>query len=167
MLKKVNNFLAIIVDNLSWIILSFMTIIVTFQVLNRNVFHMEAMWTEEIAKYMFVWLIMLASAVATNLKEHITVDMIFQLWPCKVTQVLGMVGDFIHTAYYFILLYSTYKWASGFKGILTEVSRIPVQIFYYMLPACAMVMLLYQLGHTVDSVKTLISGRDAVGGEKA
>ena len=55
-------------------LLATMVVIVFFQVVMRYVFQASLSWSEELARYLFLWLIWMGAAWATKLRCHISID---------------------------------------------------------------------------------------------
>lgn len=51
-----------------------MTVVIFYQVTQRYLFGQPTIWSEELARYLFVWLVMLASAIAIRKNRHIRID---------------------------------------------------------------------------------------------
>jgi TRAP-type transport system small permease protein len=47
-----------------------------FQVVARNLIHVTAMWTEELAKFLFVFIVFLGSATLMEREEHISISIL-------------------------------------------------------------------------------------------
>lgn len=154
-LRKFNECGHWLMDNLSWIAMAALSLVVLFQVVNRNTVAIGAIWTEEVARYLFVWTIMTASVCAVYRLEHITVTTIFQLWPCLVTDVIKVVGDCFTVAFYAFFTYATAVWTMNSTKILTEITQIPIWIVYCILPICGVFMFTMQVEHLIDHIKAV------------
>ena len=154
-LKKINSVTGALMDNLTWVVMAALTLVVLFQVLNRNVFRLGAVWTEEVARYLFVWTIMTASVPAVRRLQHITVTTLFQLWPCKPTDIIKVVGDCFTVVFYAFFTYATTVWTLKSTSIMTEITRIPIWIVYCILPICGLCMLLMQIEHLITHVQEI------------
>lgn len=56
-------------------------ILVALQVLFRYVFSFSAPWTEEIARFMFIYLTFIGSALCMREKTHITIEVLIEVLP--------------------------------------------------------------------------------------
>lgn len=61
---------------------------VALQVLFRYVFSYSAPWTEEIARFMFVYLTFIGSAVCMKERTHITIEVLTDFLPQKVRSII-------------------------------------------------------------------------------
>jgi TRAP-type C4-dicarboxylate transport system permease small subunit len=73
-------------DYFTVLLMLFLLFIVFFQVLNRFILHIPLSWTEEAARYGFVWLSLFGAVKALQTGSHIKVDIfINNLKPKTVT----------------------------------------------------------------------------------
>jgi len=61
--------------------------ITTFTVFTRYLINYVPSWSEEIPRYLLVWITYLGAALAIKYKEHISLDVFFNLLPLKARQV--------------------------------------------------------------------------------
>jgi TRAP-type C4-dicarboxylate transport system permease small subunit len=69
------------VDRLIGALLILMFLATLYQVLARNVIHVPAMWPEELAKFLFVFIVFLGSATLMEREEHITITVLSDRLP--------------------------------------------------------------------------------------
>lgn len=75
-LKGFNFYANEIVKKLLIVTFSSMTILIFLQVLFRYVFKSSLSWSEELARYLFIWLTFLGASIATREKSHINVSVL-------------------------------------------------------------------------------------------
>jgi TRAP-type transport system small permease protein len=69
------------VNRLNGALLALMFLTTFFQVLARNVFFVTAMWTEELAKFLFVFIVFLGSATLMESETHIRISILADRLP--------------------------------------------------------------------------------------
>ena len=83
----------------------FVTIAVVFiQVICRHVFHNSLSWSEELARYIFVWQIWLGASYAAMMKKHINITVAREKFPQKVQVVLEILVDVIWFAFAMLMV---------------------------------------------------------------
>jgi TRAP-type C4-dicarboxylate transport system permease small subunit len=100
MLETYEKILTGITAVVKWVMLFFASVIfvvICFTVFTRYLLNYVASWSEEIPRYMLVWITYLGAGLAVNYKEHISLDVFFSLMPARARQVghlilNGMVG---------------------------------------------------------------------------
>ena len=154
--KKVCSVLNVIVIFL----LSALSCTVFFQVLNRMFFHLVMPWTEEISRYLFVWMLLTGAARSTYLRIHVVVDVIPTLWPGRKSDITTYVANVITTIFYVLLIYFGFKWA--FKSAGTAPTSVRIDFFYIniVLPISFCLMLLFHIQHLVADFKKLFLNKN-------
>ena len=81
------------------------------QVVCRYVFSYPLTWSEELARFMFIWSTFLS--IGFCLKEGISlkIDTLISLFPKKVQAVILLLGDVVMTVFFLYLLPSAWEFA--------------------------------------------------------
>jgi TRAP-type C4-dicarboxylate transport system permease small subunit len=58
------------------VVFGFLTAVVTLQVLSRFVFHAPVIWSEEAARFLFFWVVLLGAAMSVKDRRHFVIDVI-------------------------------------------------------------------------------------------
>ncbi len=157
LLTTINNKLMRV---LNWIIVLSMVFLVTsisLQILNRFVMKIPMAWTEEYAKYFFVWLAMFGSAKAVREKSHIFVDILEVIIRGKISQVCGFIADCVSMVFFATLLYVSVPWTIKNFDVNTEsIPELSMGMFYLCIPAAAAVMILFGLEVTIARFKEVL-----------
>lgn len=73
-------------------------VLIALQVFTRYIMHAALPWTEEVARMVLVWTVMLGAAIAMERKEHYAITMLsahfrggMRLWVLVITNLLGAV----------------------------------------------------------------------------
>ena len=99
---------------LNWLIvlcMAFLTVMIFLQIVNRFVFKVPMPWTDEFAKYSFVWLAMYGSAKAVREKSHIFVDILDMYLKGTLGKICSYAAEIISLTFYVILLAVSTPWA--------------------------------------------------------
>lgn len=88
---KVRRLLDQISEKLSIFIIGLMVILVVWQVVSRYVFKTPVPWSEQLAKYLFVWLVLINGAYMFGKKGHMNISFFKGLMPQKIQQILDYV----------------------------------------------------------------------------
>ncbi len=93
--KKFNR----IEEWLSVAVLVAILILLTYQVVMRFVFHNTNSWSEELARYLFIWLVYISAAYAIYKNAHIKIDAVKSLYPKKIRKYIPILGNVIFLIY--------------------------------------------------------------------
>ena len=81
------------------VLISLMTIIIFIQVVMRYVFQNSLVWSEELARYIFIWLIYLGLSYGAKMMKHIKIDAALSLFPKMARPYVVILGDILFLAF--------------------------------------------------------------------
>lgn len=76
-------------------LLSAMTLILAVQVFMRYVMGASLSWSEELARYLFIWLIYLGISFGARQMRHIKIDAALKLFPSGMRPGVVILGDIL------------------------------------------------------------------------
>jgi len=126
-------------------IFSLMVLVVFAQVVWRFVFNNPFPWSEELARYLQVWLILLASVACIRKGRHLAVDFFTQVLPFKVAKIfklLSLVCILLFTGVLFVV--SIHLIQITIHQI-TPAIRVPIMVVYLAFPVSAFLMFMETL----------------------
>ncbi len=131
-----------------------MTADVLWGVFTRYVFNAQADWTEELARFLLIWIGILGAAYAAGQRMHLAIDLLMpKLDAAKQRQlqwVISLLILFFATTVMVIgglrLLYITHT-----LGQLSAALRIPMTIVYAVLPLSGLLVIYYKLHELMQS----------------
>src|SRR5665648_1208808 len=87
----------------------FFTLLITLQVINRYVLSFIEIgsistWSEELARYTFIWIAYVGAALVIKKRGNINVDGIVRKLPVSWRQCLNLVGSLLTFALFYILI---------------------------------------------------------------
>jgi len=120
-------------------------IVVFAQVIWRFVFNDPFSWSEELARYLQVWIILLASSVCIHEGSHLAVDYLVHYLPFRYRKSLALFVTILMMVFVSVLI------GAGIKMIITAQSQtspalhIPIGAVYLVFPVAGTLMLLESL----------------------
>ncbi len=72
-----------------------MSIIIFIQVVCRYVFQNSLTWSEEMARYMFVWLVYFSVSYTARREKHIRIDAAINIYPKKARPYIEILSEVI------------------------------------------------------------------------
>jgi TRAP-type C4-dicarboxylate transport system permease small subunit len=133
----------------------FMSILITvtfLQVLFRFVLRIPAVWTEEVARMSFVWLIFLGAAIAVKEGGHLALDMITAAMPPRVRTVMQYWVLTLILALSGIILYAGGNYCLRSAGKVAVTLPIPSNCVYLAVPISAAMMIFFSLELIADKM---------------
>ena len=90
------------------VLMSGMAILLAIQVFMRYVMSASLSWSEELARYMFIWLIYLGISYGAKIMKHIKIDASLGLFPVRIRPYIVIVGDVVFLLFSIYITYSAY-----------------------------------------------------------
>ena len=155
-LLKIKNKLDTVLKWILVFIMAAMTINVLWQVFSRFVLQNPSSITEELARYMLIWLGILGASYVAGQKMHLAIDLLSTKLKGKSKSYLEIV---IQTA---ILLFSFFVMVvGGFRLVqitltLNQISaalQIPLGYVYIVIPVSGIIMMFYAVTFIVEEIK--------------
>ncbi len=155
-----------ILEIVSTIILSAMTVIVVYQVVARYVFNSPSSITGTLSQYLFVWMIMFGSAYVYGSNEHLTIDILKDKFKPKMNMIVEIISNIC--LFIFILavcvvggwLYTTKQAVQIDPSLL-----ISKAVMYVSVPFTGVITLYYAIYNCVRAVKNYHEGKRNFGDE--
>src|SRR5512136_2063238 len=129
--------------------------ITTVTVFTRYLLNFVPSWSEEVPRYLLVWITYLGAALAVKFKEHISLDVFFNLMPLRARQVGHLLLNGLIAVVGTIMVVYGIALVSQFKDDLME--SIPVTNFwlYLVMPISGTLMLLFIIQDTWKGILRL------------
>ncbi|MDR2398216.1 MAG: TRAP transporter small permease [Spirochaetaceae bacterium] len=134
------------------------------QILFRFVLKMPASWTEETAKYAFIWMTFVGSSLGAKIHGHIRVDMFENALRGRTRLLVNWLNQLI------FLVFSVIMTVVGIRMCVSLLSRpqlspalkIPMQWIYAALPVGMGLMVVRIALNLVFQIKAAVSGKGEV-----
>lgn len=115
---------------LSMSLLVAMFMLVILQVISRYVFSSPLPWTEELARYVMIWMIFVASAHLTSTGEHIVITLIDKVLPPAGVKAVIVLSYLIVAVACFFLLAPGWKFVSRMFRASSPAMSLPMGWVY-------------------------------------
>lgn len=129
--------------DISSLLILYVTVVVIFvQVIARYILKVALPWTEEFARYAFIWLIFLANAMAERQKEHFRVSYFVEQAPRRVRYVFWVLGEILIFIFFIWLLVDSLQFVRMGKRMISTVLQLRLDWVYWALPVAVLFSLL-------------------------
>ena len=148
---------------LNWVlalIMTVMLVVVSAQVWYRFVLNDPLAWSEELARYLFVWISFLGSAVGVRMQVHLGIDLIDKVLSPRGRKIMTLV---VHLAIQIFLVVIIYWGVRILKVVQFQKSAsmgIPMTYAYLAVPVGSGLMLINSLRLTWDVLRTSIQDKE-------
>lgn len=109
MYNKISIYLEKTLNIIMAIALAIMVVLVFGNVILRYFFNSGITWSEEMSRYLFVWLTFLGAISAFKNNEHLGVDMVIKRLPIKMKKVTLVISDLMMLFVLILILDGSWK----------------------------------------------------------
>ena len=155
-IQKVDKCLSMIENAVIILGLSAMFLILLAQVIMRYVFSCPLTWSEEAARFIFVYVSFIGISYAYRQKGHIRMQVVVNLFPQAVRRGLEVLINLGTIALFCYMIPFSFRFIGIQAGVKATATHIPMSIVYTALP----------LGMALSCVRLLISSLRIVWGEE-
>jgi TRAP-type C4-dicarboxylate transport system permease small subunit len=114
------------------VLMSLMTIVMFVQVVARRVFSSSLSWSEELARYLFLWLIYLGISYGAKTMKHIKIEAFLGVFPKKARPFIVILGDVLFFVFAVFIIYTSFIWVQRqiMLGQLSPALHVPMWVIY-------------------------------------
>ncbi len=156
-LNKFSDLINFLVENVVAILMGLMTIVVFLQVVFR-VTSGSLPWSEELARYMMIYMVYMGASVGVKKSNHIAVEFLVGLLPGKGRTIADIVADILMLICFVIIIYFGLKVVKVTMMQKSPVLRVKMGYVYFSLVLGGILMCLQTVVNLVNSLRNLISG---------
>lgn len=139
--------------------LIFTVVLVFLQVILRYVFGSSLSWSEELARYIFIWQIWMGTSVAQRDRSHVRIEALGGEGTGR--KVIHIVSDLIWLIFCLLLVKYGFELVCSIfrRGLISAAMRMPMYLVYLSLPVSQLAVAIRVAGELYQSVK----GRPGMG----
>lgn len=128
------------------VFLALMSIIIVLQVFFRYVLNNSLSWSEELARYLFIWMIYIGISYGVKLDKHICVDAVYTFMPKGIKRGYAIVAYILFLIFAVAIIYYGIL-VVGMQitsGQVSPAMGLPMQ-YVYAAPVVGMVLTVIRL----------------------
>ena len=126
---------------------------VSLQVLFRYVLEAPLPWSEELARYLFVWAALLAAAVTVGRNDNFTISILAERLPVRGQWALDVLAAALGVLFTLIVIWKGMAMSWRMGGALSPVLQISQGLVYAVIPLAALYMLVHLLVRCVTLLR--------------
>lgn len=158
LLDSLERALAAVLRPAVFVCMAALAAVITLQIVSRVLFTAVS-WTEEVARFLLVWLTFLGATLALTEKRHIAVTILTDRLPPALGRVAAIVGLVAMTAFLIALTWIGWQYMSMQSFQRSAALRLSMMYVYAVIPVSGALMSVLCLADLV----TTISGRASAG----
>lgn len=138
---------------LGMVLLALLVATTLLQVLSRYVLSKPFDWTEEAARYIFVWVAMLGAGMAAKDRAHFFVDLLLERMPPRLGKYVAVSTGVVASAFLLAISWAALELALSNGVQDSPVLTIPMSIPYFAIPVGLGLMALFAVSDTVQTIR--------------
>ena len=144
-LKKFFNGVYRVQSKICAVLLLAMIVVITIQIFGRMIFKISTPWTEELSKYLLIWVSFIGGVGALIKGEHLMVDIIYNILSERLKRYAHLFNSIIYICFSGFLFYYGIELCRNpiIRKSLTPAMAMPRVWLYLILPISMGFMLLY------------------------
>ena len=147
---------------LSWLLVFSVAILiipVSLQIFSRYTALIPSyIWTEEMARFLFVWMVMIGAMIGVRDSAHFEVDVWPRLGP-RANALLRIVSGLFILGFALVFVWGGWLFTSFAWKRFSELAELPLWTIHIAWPLTGLTWLVFQAENMADALRVL-SGRD-------
>ncbi len=152
-MSKLSSAITRIVQVVCVVLIIEMVCVLFAQVIARYVFKSAFSWSDELAIWSGIWLIMLGSALVAAKGKHVRIDFFVNLLPPKGVRIMDALDDVICAVTIGIIAYHTLPVIKMNAKALSTGMQIPQSIMYLSVVVGAVLMIFFFVLNAVNRLR--------------
>ena len=149
---------------LSWLLATSVAILiipVSLQIFSRYTDLIPSyIWTEEMARFLFVWMIMIGAMVGIRESTHFEVDVWPRLAP-RGAALLRIISSVFVLGFAFVFIWWGWEFTRFAWNRFSELAELPLWLIHMAWPLAGVTWVLFQGEHLINACKVL-AGHEGV-----
>ncbi len=133
-----------------------MSIIVAVQVFCRYVLNHSLFWSEELARYLLVWLTFLGASVAYRRKVHPGIDIVSARMSDSIQTIFAIFVHLASIILFGVMIFFGVKFAYFVRLQISPALYLPKWIVFSIIPLSGLILMVHSLAFLLTELK----GRD-------
>lgn len=127
-------------------------LIVVLAVFARYVFGQSLTWTEEVPRYLLIWISFLGAAACVARREHVGFDVLFNALPDRARRVLGAALGVLILGFGWVVFRYGIVFVKDFGPDLMETIPYTNYWYYVAVPISGALIMLFACKNVVDAL---------------
>ncbi len=119
--------------------------IIIFTVITRYGFNWVLSWSEEVPRYLLIWMSFLSAAAGVDISDHIAFDYVYNRVPTRVREMLRLLVNVGIAGFGYVIFHFGLRFVADFGS--DNMESIPyTNVWYYTaMPICGALIVLFAL----------------------
>ncbi len=129
-----------------------MTVMIFLQVIYRYLLGESLSFSEELARYMFIWSVAMGSALALRTRSHIGVEILVERLPRSLATPAKILACAISLVFYGMLIWYGFEMVGETMDQESAALELPMGYVYLAVPLSAIVLFICEIKNVMDDL---------------
>jgi TRAP-type transport system small permease protein len=147
---------------LEWLLIATVAILlvpVTMQIVSRFTALIPSyIWTEELARFLFIWMVMIGAMLGVREMAHFNVDLWADISP-RVNAALNLLTNFFTLLFALVFVVSGFEFTRFALNRISELAELPLWVIHVAWPLTGLAWIAFTGEQVVDNWRALRSGK--------
>jgi TRAP-type C4-dicarboxylate transport system permease small subunit len=120
-----------------------MTVVVAVQVFCRYVLNQSLFWSEELARYLLVWLSFLGASVAYRRQAHPGIDVLYARLPAAWQRITATTVHLASLSLFAVMIFFGYRFAYFVRLQISPALYLPKWIVFSIIPISGCILMVH------------------------
>lgn len=134
-----------IFKNITIVLMAVVIVSVTLQIVAREFIYFPVSWTQEVAKYSFIWMTLIGAALGVKNATHVSIDILVTNFPIKVQKFSKYFVEICIIFFMSFLLIQSIKFIGDASGQTSPILDLHMGVVYLSLILFALLSILFSL----------------------
>lgn len=155
-MERLDKFIVKVLFYACAILMFSMLAIITAQVLSRYIFGSSLTWSEELGRYIFVWMSFLGMAIGVKKGAHVALDILLKKLTGVSQKLLMLLNNALVLFFGVCLSYSGFQlFELGMKQ-KSPTLQLPMQFVYIVIPISGIILVYFVISETIRMLKSQV-----------
>jgi TRAP-type C4-dicarboxylate transport system permease small subunit len=153
-LSAASTYVNRLVEVAVFVMLAVMVMVISAAVFWRYVLNDSLSWSEELGRYLLVWISFLGASMGTYQAAHISISMVTERLPPRIRWATELAADLMVVAFLAAILYQSIKILPVMSVRIAPTLGIRMSVVYAVLPLSSAVMLLHMFTRCASTLSS-------------
>lgn len=133
-----------------------MVVIVFWNVVSRYFLGISIAWSEEISRFMLIWVVFLGTVLAYIKDEHLSLDILIKVLPKKAANTMQVVADLGVLYAIQIIVRGGYSLTMQSWDWLSPAAAVPYACVYLIIPIAGVALFIMTIAKMINHINILL-----------
>jgi TRAP-type C4-dicarboxylate transport system permease small subunit len=130
-----------------------MSVVVAVQVFSRYALNHSLFWSEELARYLLVWLTFLGASVAYRRNIHPGIEFIYAQMPLYIQRIISIFIHFVSIVLFGVMIFYGFQFSYFVRLQISPALNLPKWMVFSIIPLSGIIFMIHGITFLVDEIR--------------